>query len=627
VVDVKTITLSGTVTLDGKVPTTGTCASPTDVKARILLGDAARHLQQNIDIPCSATDYAFSGSVLPGTYSLWLEGLGAATSLLATPYRIDPARVFATSASGLVLDVKGPVPVSGTVTLNGGAPAGCAQGAAPGISKANVRFTNKATGVVVDVALLCGAPDFSYKTSLYPGTYSVQVESAGGADVPQPLPPTLVFSSLSVAAPQSGLTLAVKTVPVTGTVTLNGGAPTDCPAGASTADVKAYVRFDAVGASFQTASPRLALPCGTKGYGFSGTIPAGIYKVTVGAGVTGDSNLPAIEYVVNPSLAVSASPTNVAADVKAYPVSGTITLDGVKPTDGAGCAGNPTFLKVRVVFTDVATKGAAGFDVPCSAADYAFSATLPPGTYKVSVFGVTPQTNLPTDTFIVPSRVVVSGATSGLVIPARSKVPISGKVTLNGATPMDSGTCTGQKVAIRWTETGSGVIQGSFPVPCGAADYAFSGALFPGTYEVVISGLAGTTLPQHGYVFSTDLVVSAAATNQVLDVKTVPVSGTVTLNGAPPTDGAGCSGNPLGSKATLVFLSQYEAERAALPPTMPPNLLGTRLGIACSSPYAFSGDLYPGTYSIAVVGTANASNLPLNGSPYMVPSIARIAIP
>jgi hypothetical protein len=68
-----------------------------------------------------------------------------------------------------------------------------------------------------------------------------------------------------------------------------------------------------------------------------------------------------------------------------------------------------------------------------------------------------------------------------------------------------------------------------------------------------------------------------------LDVETVPVSGVVTLNGARPSTGPDCASCSECSKATVSFTSDD--------------------GAAFSAAYAFSLDLAPGTYQVAVHGS------------------------
>jgi hypothetical protein len=223
--------VSGAVTLDGKAPATGTCASPTDVKASVVFENADGTPAFSIAIPCSATDYGFSGWVLPGTYKISVVG-GPGSSLSPKPYVVDRARVIATPVTGLMLDVRKTITVSGSVTLNGAAPQECAPGAGAGSDKGTVMFRNTTTGTLDYVILYCGTPGFAYTIDLFPGTYEVGVSGGVGTDVPHPLPTALEFPSLSISVPQSALILDVKAGSVTGTITLNGAAPTECPASA-----------------------------------------------------------------------------------------------------------------------------------------------------------------------------------------------------------------------------------------------------------------------------------------------------------------------------------------------------------------------------------------------------------
>src|SRR5207237_1031961 len=89
-------------------------------------------------------------------------------------------------------------------------------------------------------------------------------------------------------------------------------------------------------------------------------------------------------------------------------------------------------------------------------------------------------------------------------------------------------------------------------------------------------------------------------TGLVLDVKTVKVSGTITLNGAASTTGTSCPGSPTDYKARVSFHEVnhgYDFEQYVL---------------CKDSGFDFQGVIFPGTYSVSVYGGhySGFSNLP-----------------
>src|SRR4029079_10336038 len=71
-IDVKTVNVGGTITLNGAAPTTlPACnAQPASSKANVHLVDTARGYSFDLPVPCSATTFAWTGVVFPGTYKV-----------------------------------------------------------------------------------------------------------------------------------------------------------------------------------------------------------------------------------------------------------------------------------------------------------------------------------------------------------------------------------------------------------------------------------------------------------------------------------------------------------------------------------------------------------------------------
>ncbi len=224
------------------------------------------------------------------------------------------------------LNVTAPT-VSGTVTLNGAAPVdgtACTSGT---YTKAYVAFTETTLGYTLEVPILCSATTYAFSAALPVGTYSVAV--SGLASYTN-LPTTAYVAnpSLAVTAAVTSLALDVKAFSLAGMVTLNGGAPMDCPSGSFAGLTKALVTF--TDPSGKIPQQQLTMSCGVPGYAFAGMILPGTYRVVV-SGEASYSNLPATA-LVNPAYVVSAAVTSLALDVKTFTVSGKLTMNGVAPT-------------------------------------------------------------------------------------------------------------------------------------------------------------------------------------------------------------------------------------------------------------------------------------------------------
>lgn len=493
----------------------------------------------------------------------------------------------------LSLDVK-TVKVSGTVTVNGAALANVGTACAnyPTDPKVTVNFFDAARGYSVSTEVPCSSAASAYAVDLFPGTYEVSIEGHRNTN----LPPArgVVVAGLAVNAAIANQVLDAKVVTVSGSVLLNGAAPMNtgnCPASGTKGSV---VFRDAA----KYVELRADIPCGTTAFTYSAAVYPGTYSVRV----DGDgyySNLPSNPILVVDSLPVNAAIAGKVLDVRLYPVAGKVTVNGALPTNMGSCYSYESKATVNLID---ATGQTVSLPVKCSAADFAFSGDVPAGTYEVRVLGSS-YANIPKDTFQAATGFVVGAPVAGQVFDVKTQA-VTGNITLNGQTPSDVGThCAGYssdaKARVVFTDKAKKYTL-DIEVPCASATYAFTGVLFPGNYEVRVEGSLYSNIPSAGFLAGT-LNVAGAVPGQVFDVKTVAMSGTVTLNGMPPNDiGTECLTHPNDVKATVTFTD------AAKGHTIVAN-------IPCSSAnYAFATALFPGTYDVRVKGT-NRVDLPQSG--------------
>jgi hypothetical protein len=379
----------------------------------------------------------------------------------------------------LLLDVKAHL-VSGLITLNGAQPmSGCSSA-----DRAYVHFDDAAKGYHFQIPVPCngGSTPFTYSGYIYSGTYKVSV--VGGLSE-LPAVPFVANPALVVSADIADLNYDVKAFSVSGLITLNGAQPTS---GCSSAD-RAYVHFDddAKGYHFQ-----LPVPCngGSTPFTYSGFVYPGTYKVSVAGGL---SNLPSVPFLANPSLVINANAANLNYDVKAFSVSGLVTLNGAQPTSGCSSAD-----RAYVHFDDAAKNYHFQLAVPCNGGStpFTYSGYVYAGTYKVSVAGGLSE--LPSVPFLSKPSLVVSANIANLDHDVVAYA-VSGLVTLNGAQPM-SGCSSADRAYVHFDDAQKSYYF-QIPVPCngGSTPFTFSGFVYAGVYRVGVSG-GLSNLPSVQYI-------------------------------------------------------------------------------------------------------------------------------
>lgn len=178
--------VSGIVTKNRALPASG--CTPPEARATEELTDATRGSSVTIPVPCAAGAFSFDGLAPPGSYRVTIRG--AASDLPSLGYVAPAALVVAGPVTALVYDVPTRL-VSGTVTLEGGAP-GCTARTA-----ASITFIDPATHMTFALPATCddaGAARFAGE--LFPGSYDVVVFGAASA-----IPATGYLGASGVAVP------------------------------------------------------------------------------------------------------------------------------------------------------------------------------------------------------------------------------------------------------------------------------------------------------------------------------------------------------------------------------------------------------------------------------------------
>jgi hypothetical protein len=321
-----------------------------------------------------------------------------------------------------------------------------------------------------------------------------------------------------VAGPITNLTLAEAGYTVSGTVTVNGAAPTRsaayCAVSGNVNDSLGVVTFTDPVRGYSTA---YTMTCTTTATGFTWSLnlPPGTYDVRVTRGTYATQagvNLLGVDYLAQGGVVVSGPISNLTLAEVGYTVSGSVTVNGAAPTRSAAyCAvsGNVNDSLGVITFNDAARGYTASYTMTCTttAAGFTYSLTLPPGTYDVRVTRGTYATqagvNLLAVNYLAQERVAIAGPISNLTL-AEAGYTVSGTVTVNGATPSRSaaycavsGNVNDSLGVVTFTDPVRGYST-AYTMTCTttASGFTFSVVLPPGTYDVRVT--RGTYATQAG---------------------------------------------------------------------------------------------------------------------------------
>ncbi len=550
--------------------------------------------------------FTYSEAVHAGTYRVYVRG--DSSNLPSFDSLVYPA--LSVQGSGqvdlnvLTTDVYS---VSGAITLNGAAPTATCDG----FPLATVTFKSAVdprldARVEVNGCASGGTPSFSYQANLKAGSYAVSVTGEGASSLPKFK--SQVMSTVTISS-GSTLNLNVVTPPrhsVSGSITLNGAAPS----GVCSGTALAYVNF--VHATDSRYDASLTLPgcsaLGTPNFQYSTQLYAGTYKVSVAGG---RSNLPRQRLVVNPALSVT-GPTVAGLDVKSQglvAVSGKVTVNGVVPFTSCLGAGTTQGFVLFDNAVDPAKNASAtiwGCPLLTGTPELSYSGYVEPGTYKVSVRAWSEDMAMPTgsgsDMTVLPAQALTAATSLPLNVVLPARYTFSGAVLKDGAAP--TATCNWSSPAVvTFAHQGDPRLTSTFGIPScspgGTPSFSLSQKLYAGDYKVSVKGSSPSNLPLFEAMTPATLTVQGSLSSNI-DVVTTgfrTVAGTLTLNGGTPS--LSCDGIPL-TDLTFTHVSDPRLNVWLELPGCPAG--GT-------PSFAFSVVLAPGTYAIDEWANSN-SNFP-----------------
>lgn len=536
-VDIKTITLTGQLTLNGLTMPSDTIL---DGKSRGYLRFQNLETADYYDVDLGETGAVnYSVTMFPGLYHIFVYSNYASQQSVLPGFRAMRIEGFSELKTSMTknLDAK-TVKLTGNVTLNGATMPNDTK--LDGNERGEMRFYNIETGDEYLVNLgETGA--VTYSQTIFGGAYDIYVH--GNYTAQQSVLPgsrsQMIQRNVAFAA-DTTKDIDVKTLTLSGKVTLNGQTmPNDTKLDGKT---RGYMRLR----NIETADEYDSDFAETGGVNYSQTIFAGLYDIYVyGNYVALQSVLPGDRFMlVQKNVSLSTSMTKD-IDAKTLTLSGKVTLNGATmPNDTKLDGQTRGYLRLRNVDTlqdddfDFAETGGVNY-----------SRTIFAGLYNVYIHGNYEgvQSVLPgyRDMFVEKNLALSTTMTKDF----DAKVfTLMGNITLNGATMPNDTKLDGQTRGylrfrnidtvddydIDFAETGG---------------VSYSRKLFGGVYDIYVHGnYVGVQSVLPGFrdgVVQRNLNVTANGT-QHFDIKVVTVMGQITLNGQPIPNDMKLDGNTRG---------------------------------------------------------------------------------
>ena len=645
--------VTGTIQVNGAAPTYSVptyCQQAGNLQddiAQVRFTEATKGYNAIAYVRCNSS-FGFSTLLPPGNYEVRLETSrysgSAGINLLPVSYQVNAALTLS-GATNIVLNEVGHA-VSGTIQVNGAAPTYsvptyCMQAGNLQDPIAQVRFTESSKGYSALAYVRCNS-SFGFSTLLPPGTWQVRVESStysGSAGI-NLLPVSYqANAALVVAAPMTGLVLNEAGHAISGTIQVNGAAPTYsvptyCQQAGNLQDGIAQLRFTDSTRGYNAFA---YVRCNSS-FGWSTVLPPGTYEVRLETSTYSGSagiNLMPVSYLVNAALTVAGPLTNQVLNEVGHAVSGTIQVNGAAPMYSVPTycmqASNLQDAIAQVRFRE-ATKGYNAFAFVRCNSSFGFSTILPPGTWEVRVESSTYSGNaginlLPVSYQATPA-LVINAPTSGLVLNELG-FAVSGTIQVNGAAPtysvpsycMQAGNLQDAIAQVRFTDATRGYSALVY-VRCNSS-FGWSTLLPMGAYEVRLenstySGNAGINLLPVSYQVNAALNVAGPASNVVLNELGRAVSGTINVNGATPTYSVPTYCMQAGNLQDAIAQVRFtEASKGY-------NALAY---VRCNSNFLFSTLLPPGAWEVRLEASTYSGNAGINLMPVSYQAITRLAVP
>jgi hypothetical protein len=516
--DLAAVTVTGAVTLAGN-------ALPDEAGSRgaLLFQTADGRSSARVELGSTgAKNYALR--LPPGIYEVSLE---ANAELCAWPNAPNMpcggGRLVSRAAlrTDGVLDVDIPVvSVSGNVTLEG-------SGLSETAKRGAVLFTASDSEAGGSVALPATGPA-GYRINLLPGTYDVTF-AGDPTECTGELPPAVpcnsgTLRSAVVLTSSRVLDLDLPTVRVTGMLTLNGTPPNTQPG------TRGQLSF-----AGDTGAPVLTKPFVPSGAAsYEVLLLPGEYDVSyVPSPVLCDGtflpSMPCVGGTIRAEQDLSADGV-LDVDVRAVTVTGAVTLNGAPLPGETADRGKLSFVN-RVggagVTGDLQMTGTGQYSMRVLAGAYDIDFVANPALCATHTAPAMPCTGGSVGTNVMLEA-------DGVFDVDLQPVRVAGSVTLNGA-PMPA--AQADRGTLTFSRGSSSVTTAAFGAS-GAAEYALS--LWPGIYRVAFdanaaacgAGLPAPPVPCGGGTLRSDASLTVDGVLD-LDVRTVTVSGSVTLLGAP----------------------------------------------------------------------------------------------
>ena len=366
------------------------------------------------------------------------------------------------------------------------------------------------------------------------GTYGGQIQDSvvmgANSTVTIPLTTTAGVSLTSVTVNPSSV---IGGTSVTGTITLNGAAPTG--------GVSVSLSSNNASATVP-ASVTVAAGSTTATFTVSTSAVTSSVSATLSASYNGASKTAALTITPSASVALSSVAVNPVSVTGGTSATGTVTLSGAAPTGGASVSlsSNNASATVPASVSVAAGSTTATFTVSTSAVTSSVSATLGAsynGASKTIALSITPSVTVALSSVAV-NPVSVTGGTSA-----------TGTVTLGSAAP------TGGASVSLSSNNASATVPASVTVAAGSTTATFTVS----TSAVTSSASATLTASYNSASKTAALTITPSASVALSSVAVNPVSvtggtsatGTVTLSGAAPTGGASVSLSSNNASATV----------------------------------------------------------------------------
>jgi hypothetical protein len=424
-IDVPAVTVSGAITLDGKI-----LPDAEMERGQVWLNGDGAEAYTTVG---ATGPGAYSLRVVPGTYDVTFAGSAALCASSPTGMPCNAAIVKSGAAiddGTLDLDLHG-VTITGSVTVNGQTMPDATQ------SRGGIYFV-PAQGQWANTHLFEATGPATYEITLFPGVYDIlylgnpQLCSLKGSAPSLPCNTALLASSVDLT--QGGVhDLDLKPITLSGNLTLNGQ---PFPAG-----VVAPVEIDFAQGENAIFSARFDVTGGNVSYAL--TLVPGSYDLTYLANLSACGRAPALGLPCNngklaQNLVLDTSRV-LDIDIPGVRITGNVTVNGAPMRDESGVRGYIMFAGSDGTTLSTALQ-------PTGAASYAV--TLLPGSYDLAFSGndalcaggATPGVPC-IGAALQPNVALSADGTLDLDVPLRH---VNGRVTLNGQPLPDADSSRGK---------------------------------------------------------------------------------------------------------------------------------------------------------------------------------------